>query len=46
VIDGRVEEFVDDMVEFATSYAATARRDHALFVDAFREGAIANLSAT
>jgi uncharacterized protein (DUF2252 family) len=46
VIDGRVEEFVDDIIEFGVSYAVTARRDHALFVDAFREGAIADLSAT
>jgi uncharacterized protein (DUF2252 family) len=46
VIDGRHDEFVDEIVEFGVSYAATARRDHALFVDAFREGAIANLSAT
>ncbi len=46
VIDGRVEEFIDEIVEFGVGYAATARRDHALFVDAFREGAIADLSAT
>jgi hypothetical protein len=46
VIKGREEEFVDEVVEFGVSYAGTARRDHALFVEAFREGAIAGLSAT
>jgi uncharacterized protein (DUF2252 family) len=46
VIRDRESEFVDELVDFAVSYAETARRDHALFVDAFREGAIADLSAT
>jgi uncharacterized protein (DUF2252 family) len=46
VIDGREKEFLDEIVEFGIAYAATARRDHALFVEAFREGAIADLSAT
>ncbi|MGH3356936.1 MAG: DUF2252 domain-containing protein [Nocardioidaceae bacterium] len=46
VIEGRVEEFVEEIIEFGVTYAATARRDHALFIDAFREGAIAGLSAT
>jgi uncharacterized protein (DUF2252 family) len=46
VMDGRVEEFVDEIIDFGVSYAVTARRDHALFVDAFREGSIANVSAT
>jgi uncharacterized protein (DUF2252 family) len=45
-LDGRVDEFVEDIVEFGVSYARTARHDHALFVDAFREGQIADLSAT
>ena len=40
------DEFVEDIVEFAMAYAGTARRDHALFVDAFRAGEIAGLSAT
>jgi len=44
-IGDREEEFVDDIVEFAVSYAATTRRDHALFVEAFRAGEIAGLSA-
>ncbi len=39
-------EFVEDIVEFALTYAETARRDHALFVDAFRSGEIAGLSST
>jgi uncharacterized protein (DUF2252 family) len=38
--------FVDDIVDFGMEYAETARRDHALFVDAFRAGEIAGLSAT
>jgi uncharacterized protein (DUF2252 family) len=46
VIDGRVEEFIDEIVDFGVGYAVTARHDHALFVQAFREGAIADLSAT
>ena len=46
VIGDREQEFVDDLVEFAMSYAERARRDHALFVDAFRDGDIAGLSAT
>ncbi|MGH3366374.1 MAG: DUF2252 domain-containing protein [Nocardioidaceae bacterium] len=46
VLEGRVEEFVEEIVDFGVSYADTARTDHELFVEAFREGAIANLSAT
>jgi uncharacterized protein (DUF2252 family) len=46
VIGDQVDAFVDDLVDFAVQYADTARRDHALFVDAFREGRIAGLSAT
>jgi uncharacterized protein (DUF2252 family) len=46
VVEDRAEEFMDEIVEFGVSYASTARNDHALFVEAFREGAIANLSAT
>ena len=37
--------FVDDLVEFGISYAARARKDHALFVDAFREGKFDLVSA-
>jgi uncharacterized protein (DUF2252 family) len=46
VIDGRVDEFVEEVVDFGVTYASAARHDHALFVDAFREGAIAGLPAT
>jgi uncharacterized protein (DUF2252 family) len=46
VIGDQEQEFVDDVVEFAMAYAKTARSDHALFVDAFRAGDIAGLSAT
>jgi uncharacterized protein (DUF2252 family) len=45
-IGDQASAFVDDLVEFAMAYAGTARRDHALFVDAFRDGEIAGLSAT
>jgi uncharacterized protein (DUF2252 family) len=46
VIGDHEDEFVEDLVEFAMSYAGTVRRDHALFVDAFRAGEIAGLTAT
>lgn len=46
VLDGRRREFTADVVEFATSYAGRVRRDHALFVSAFREGEIGGVSAT
>ena len=46
VLEGRREEFTAEMVEFGLSYAARARRDHALFVSAFREGEIGGVSAT
>jgi uncharacterized protein (DUF2252 family) len=41
-----VDAFVEDLVEFGQSYAEVARRDHELFVDAFRSGRIAEVSAT
>ena len=40
VIDGRVEEFVGDMVSFGLEHARRVRADHALFVDAFRNARI------
>jgi uncharacterized protein (DUF2252 family) len=46
VVGDREQDFVDDLVDFALRYADAARRDHALFVDAFRAGEIAGLSAT
>jgi uncharacterized protein (DUF2252 family) len=41
VVGGRETEFVDWVVEFAHSYAAQVREDHALFVEAFRSGGFA-----
>ena len=46
VLDGRRREFTEDVTEFALSYATKARRDHSLFVDAFREGEIGGVTAT
>lgn len=42
---GREDEFTASVVEFAHDYARQARADHALFVDAFRSGAIPGVSA-
>ena len=39
-LEGRREDFVDHVVDFGLTYAETVRRDHALFVDAFRSGGI------
>ncbi len=44
-VQGRREEFVTWLTDFAVSYAEQVRRDHALFVDAFRSGRI-GVSAT
>ena len=46
VLDGRRRELTEDVTEFALSYATKARRDHSLFVDAFREGEIGGVTAT
>jgi uncharacterized protein (DUF2252 family) len=46
VLEGRRKEFVADLTEFALEYAVRVRSDHALFVDAFREGRIGGVSAT
>jgi len=43
-ISGREDVFVKEMVDFANGYSATARDDHRLFVDAFRNGQIPGLS--
>ena len=40
VLEGRRQAFIEHLVEFALGYAARVREDHALFVEAFREGAI------
>ncbi|MBG6184551.1 uncharacterized protein (DUF2252 family) [Arthrobacter sp. CAN_A214] len=45
-LDGREEEFIDDIISFAEEYAAAVRNDHALFVDGFREGKITAVPAT
>ncbi len=44
-LDRRRKEFTSWMTDFAMSYATRVRADHALFVDAFREGRI-GVSAT
>jgi hypothetical protein len=44
-VDGREDEFVAWLCDFGLRYAQVARRDHTLFVDAFRNGAIPGLSA-
>jgi uncharacterized protein (DUF2252 family) len=46
LIGDRVDEFVDDIVEFGLEYAKTARDDHQHFVEAFREGRIRGVSST
>ena len=38
------EEFVKEMVDFGMGYSEVARDDHRLFVDAFRNGQIPELS--
>lgn len=40
VLEGRREEFADHLVAFGLEYAERVRRDHALFVEAFRSGRI------
>jgi len=44
VVSGKEDEFVEEMVEFGGEYAGIVRDDHALFVDAFRNGRIPGLS--
>ncbi len=46
VVEGRRKEFVADLTDFAVSYAHQVRTDHALFVEAFREGRIGGVTAT
>ena len=45
VLEGRDDVFVEEVSEFALGYASQVREDHALFVDAFREGRIGGVSA-
>ncbi|CAF2814829.1 unnamed protein product [Rotaria sp. Silwood2] len=42
-IQGRDQQFVDDMVEFGMVYGAQVRRDHHLFFEAFRNNRIPGL---
>jgi uncharacterized protein (DUF2252 family) len=44
-VGGSEEEFVKEMVDFGMGYSETARDDHRLFVDAFRNGQIPGLSS-
>ncbi|MEO6512591.1 MAG: DUF2252 family protein, partial [Nocardioides sp.] len=44
-IDDDPEGFVDELVQFGIDYAARTRKDHELFVDAFREGRFEMVSA-
>jgi len=44
-LEGRRQELTEHLVEFAVSYAARVREDHALFVEAFR-GARIGITAT
>jgi uncharacterized protein (DUF2252 family) len=46
VLDGADDDFVEDITSFGIEYAQRARRDHALFVDAFRGGRFDLVSAT
>lgn len=41
-----VSPYEVDLDDFGLSYAASTRRDHALFVSAFREGEIGGVTAT
>jgi uncharacterized protein (DUF2252 family) len=43
-LSDKEDDFVEEMVEFAARYSETARQDHSLFVDAFRNGQIPGLS--
>jgi uncharacterized protein (DUF2252 family) len=44
-VGGNEEEFVKEMVDFGMGYSEVARDDHRLFVDAFRNDQIPELSA-
>ena len=46
VVEGRRREFVEDIVSFGVDYAQRVRKDHGLFVDAFRESRIGGVSST
>jgi uncharacterized protein (DUF2252 family) len=44
-VDPARDEFIEDITDFGENYADTVRQDHALFVDAFREGLITAVPA-
>jgi len=46
VVGSDPADFVEEVAEWAMEYAVRVREDHALFVDAFREGRIGGVSAT
>lgn len=46
VVENREDEFIDDLIDSCTEHAKAVRRDHRLFVDAFRENTIAGVPAT
>lgn len=46
VIGDKLDEFISEIIDFGVRYAEVSRRDHQLFVEAFREGEIAGVSAT
>ncbi len=46
VVRGREDELVADVTGFAVDYAVRVREDHALFVDAFRNGRIEGVSSS
>ncbi len=46
VIGDNPSTFIDDLVELGISYADRVRKDHGLFVDAFRSGSIGGVAAT
>jgi len=43
VLAAKEDEFVANICDFGEGYGAVARRDHVLFVDAFRNQEIADL---
>jgi hypothetical protein len=45
-LSGNEEEFVAEMVDFGARYSAIVRKDHGLFVDAFRNGQIPGLASS
>jgi hypothetical protein len=45
-VDGRDEDFVAELVQFAHAYARRAQDDHRLFVETFRPGGFALVNPT